>query len=295
MASSSSGSKPDHVVRRRRRRHGRSRRLVASLFASLVAFCLAVPAFALEAAAPPPAAPPGTGDLGTATVARIVDARTLLLDDGRTLHLAGIELPGADLPVPPMAHRRGDGALDDAALAALGALVAGKPVSLRAAGPAADRHGRLVAHLVVDGTWVEADLVARGLARVRSRADDRAAIAPLLQLEAAARQEKRGLWADRAYAVRDADDAAHYAGSFQIVEGTVVDTAYVDGQVYVHFGADWHDSFSLRLDSEARRLCRAAGFDPRALKGRHVRVRGFIDGVTRPVMAVTHPEQIELL
>lgn len=241
-----------------------------------------------------PAEPAGTDRLGVALAVRLVDSRDVLLDDGRTVRLAGIEPAGADLPAGG-ARRHGEAALDEAAHAALDALVTGRQVTLRAAGAPVDRHGRLLAHLVVEGRWVEAELLARGLARVRSRADDRAGVAQMLAIEDRARRDQIGLWAARAYAVRPADDAARYAGTFQIVDGTVVDTATVDGTIYVHFGADWRDSFSLRIAGDAKRLCRAAGLDPRTLNGRHVRVRGFIDGVTRPVMEVTHPEQIELL
>lgn len=294
MARSSTGSTPEAPARDRRR-------AARSLFV-LAVLCLVAPGGALADAVPPgstdasalPAEPVGTDPLGTATVVKLVDVRDVLLDDGRTVRLAGVEPAGADLP-PGVARRRGEAALDEAALAAMGALVTGKRVTLRAAGTPVDRHGRLVAHLLVDGHWVEAELLARGLARVRSRADDRAAVAQMLAIEDRARQDRLGLWAERAYDVRPAEDAARYAGTFQIVDGTVVDTATVEGAVYVHFGADWRDSFSLRIAGDAKRLCRAAHLDPRSLKGRRIRVRGFIDGVTRPVMDVTHPEQIELL
>lgn len=241
----------------------------------------------LPAMAPAPA---GTTLLGTASIVRLNDDWTMQLDDGRTARLAGIELPGAGQRL-----RGADPALARAAVAALDALVRGKSVELRSAGNPTDRHGRVVAHIVVDGQWVEAALLRLGLARVHSQADNRAGVAEMLTVEATARRGAIGLWADRAYAVRPAGDAGFYAGTFQILDGTVVDAALVDGQVYVHFGADWHSSFSLHLAGDARRLCRAAGLDPMTLARRHVRVRGFIDGTTRPVMEITHPEQIELL
>lgn len=249
----------------------------------------AVPAAAADSE-PSATWPPGTTLLGTAAVIRLNDDGTMQLGDGRTARLAGIDLAGAAL------HMRGvDPALARAAAAAIDGLVRGKNVELRSAGNPADRHGHVVAHIVVDGQWVEAALLRLGLARVHSLADNRAGVAEMLAIEAAARGAGIGLWADRAYAVRPPGEAAVYAGTFQILDGTVVDTALVDGQVYVHFGADWHNSFSLHLGGDAWRLCRAAGLDPVRLARRHVRVRGFIDGVTRPVMEITHPEQIELL
>ena len=43
------------------------------------------------------------------------------------------------------------------------------------------------------------------------------------------------------------------------------------------------------------KLCRDAGLDPMALKGKRILVRGFIDGKVHPTIAITFPEQIELL
>jgi endonuclease YncB( thermonuclease family) len=237
---------------------------------------------------------PGTEPLGSATIVGPIEVRSLHLDDGRVLRLAGIDVAGADQPPGP-SRRPAGAALCVGAVAALSAMVLGKTVELRSAGNPTDRHGRVVAHVVVDGQWVEAELLKRGLARVHSVADNRAGVPEMLAIEDAARRGGVGIWADRAYAVRPADDAGRYAGSFQIVDGTIVKTGSADGQVYLDFGADWHSAFSAHLTAEVRRLCQAAGLDPRKLDGKHVRVRGFIDGTNHPVIDVTHPEQIELL
>ncbi len=125
--------------------------------------------------------------------------------------------------------------------------------------------------------------------------DNRRGVAEMLAREDRARQARRGIWRDRFYAVRAADDAGRYAGSFQIVEGTAVDTAMVEGQLFINFGGDWRTAFSLRLPPDALRLFRAEGVDAAALKGARLRVRGWVRGSERPIIDVTHPEQIERL
>jgi hypothetical protein len=49
------------------------------------------------------------------------------------------------------------------------------------------------------------------------------------------------------------------------------------------------------LPGDGVKLCRDAGLDPMALKGKRILVRGFIDGNVHPIIAINFPEQIELL
>jgi endonuclease YncB( thermonuclease family) len=236
-------------------------------------------------------APAGLADGGTGEVREVVDGETVTLADGRSLRLVGIEVPAA----AGAARGRRQAAAAGEAQAALGELVLGETVALRFAGNPVDRHGRVTAHLFVGKLWVQGELLSRGLARVRSFADNRAAVPEMLALERRARRARRGLWADPAYAVRRPEEAGRYAGSFQVVEGRLVDGASVQGQVYLNFAEDWRNTLSLRLAGDATRLFRGTGLDPLALAHDRVRVRGWISGGSRPVLEVTHPEQIERL
>lgn len=224
--------------------------------------------------------PGGTVELGT-----VIDGETLALADGRELRLAGIETPGAAM--------RGEAALARRAKETLAKLVAGARLELRYGGAETDRHGRVVAQLFAGGRWVQRELLRRGLARVHGSADARTGLAAMLAVEAAARKARRGIWRRPFFAVRTPDEAARDAGSFQIVEGTVTETAFVAGSARLNFGPDWHTAFSLRIGADALKLCRAGGLDPMKLQGARLRVRGFIDGTRRPTIEVTFPEQIE--
>jgi endonuclease YncB( thermonuclease family) len=87
--------------------------------------------------------------LGTATVAAVLDGGTLMLDDGRELRLAGVEIAA--------------GSRD-----ALQALVAGRPLRLERLGPEQDRYGRLVAFAFAgdSGQSLQSALLEQGRARV---------------------------------------------------------------------------------------------------------------------------------
>ena len=227
-----------------------------------------------------------------ALVAGIVDGDTVVLDDGREVRLVGIQAP--KLPLGRKNFTKWP--LADRAREALTALVLGREVTLAYGGQRVDRHGRQLAHLVLPGgVWVQRILLTRGLARVYSFPDNRALAAEMLDAEGAARKARRGIWASGFYAIRQAEDTAADIGTFQLVEGVVLEAARVRGTIYLNFGADWHTDFTIVIGSKARRMFEAAGIDPLALAGRRVRIRGWLDKRNGPMIAATHPEQIEVL
>jgi micrococcal nuclease len=216
---------------------------------------------------------------GPVTLAAVIDGTTISLTGGQVLRLASIDTPGG----APQTR------------AALSRLVTGRRLELRYAGARTDRHERVVAELFANGQWVERELVRDGAARVHGTSDNRLGLGELLADEAQARKDRRGLWRLARFAVRDASEAAHDAGTWQIVEGTVAEALRQEGGVQLIFGPDRATAFRVSLDRAALALCRTAGLDPFALAGKAIRVRGFIDGTTRPTLTVTFPEQIERL
>src|SRR5262249_27897096 len=139
------------------------------------------------------------------------------------------------------------------------------------------------------------EMLRRGLVRVHTTAEDRSRALEMLEIEAAARRARRGIWRDPYYAVRRPEEAGRFVESFQLVEGQVATADRVKGDLVLNFGPDWHTAFALRIPHAARPLFAVAALDPTALAGRHVRVRGWIGWDRRPIAEATHPEQIEVL
>ncbi|WP_247890971.1 thermonuclease family protein [Azospirillum aestuarii] len=226
-------------------------------------------------------------------VAAVTDGATLLLEDGRSLRLAGIE-PAA----PPMGAEPGDHwPLAEAARQALTELAVGQRLTVRGEART-DRHGRLLAQLVRgDGLWLQGELLARGLARVHTRPDARALAREMLAAEAGARAAERGIWRTRAYALRAADPEAlrRDRDSFQIVEGRVLRVSKAGGDAYLDFGEDWRTDVTVHIGRAAFPAFVAAGIDPLSYEGRVVRVRGWVGLRAGPLIEATHPEQIERL
>lgn len=243
---------------------------------------LLLPALMLAAPAP---ADEATGGL----VAAVIDGDTLDLADGRRLQLAGILAPGADDTLAVTARD------------ALAAVAAGRPVVFAFGPRHMDRHGRLPVQVWLAtaaggrGDWLQGRLLDAGLARVATTLDTRDLAAEMLRLEAAARAARRGLWADRAYAVLSADDAVKGLNGFRIVEGRVVTAAVRRGRGYLNFGADYRTDFTLGFDADALRLLKEAGLSPASYEGIRLRVRGWLRWFDGPFIDVTHPEQIEVL
>lgn len=226
------------------------------------------------------------------TVGSIVDGDTVLLQSGVQVRLVGIQAP--KLPL----GRRGFKAwpLADEAKAALARLTSDRAVTLSYGGRKSDRHGRLLAHLTTpDGRWVQGALLRGGMARVYTFPDNRGRAGEMLALEQQARKAKRGIWANAFYRLRAADDLRRDIGTFQLIEGTVVNTAVVRGRAYLNFGENWRTDFTISISPKWLRRQWKDGPPIANYEGRKVRVRGWLKSFNGPAIEATHPEQIEIL
>jgi micrococcal nuclease len=252
------------------------------LAVTLCGVFLAAPALAMPL-------PDCAGEIAVAKahVARVEQDGALVLDDGHAVVLEGIRLPGVDRPVTPVAQR---------ALQALRQLAVGTSLVLTSTPPRQDRYGRIRVQ-AFDHAWLQVALLERGLARVEI-APDREECAPdLYEAEARARAASSGLWVLPQYAVKQSVSlTANLAGSFQLVEGKVVNVGVHDGRAFLDFNDDYRQGFSATIAPEDRKAFRKAGFALEDLAGRHVRLRGVIQAFGgRPEIALSNPYQIEIL
>jgi micrococcal nuclease len=239
----------------------------------------------------------GLRDGPKGSVTQVVDGDTVLLDNGLVVRLIGIQAPHLSL---------GREELDDwpkgpDAKAALEAITLNKPVLLRYGGADRDRHGRTLAQLyLTDGsnTWVQAEMLKAGMARVYSFPDNRACLDELFATEGRARLGSLGIWGDPYYRVRRAErpaDLATLEGHYELIEGRVLKAEKAGALVYLNFGRSYKEDFTAVIDAKALRLFADAKLDPLTLGGALVRVRGWIELRDGPRVTITHPEQIEVL
>ncbi|MGI8524991.1 MAG: thermonuclease family protein [Pseudolabrys sp.] len=216
------------------------------------------------------------------------DGRTLVLEDGREVRLAGIE-------VPPLESSAGA-----QAKAALQGLISGKMLTFKAAAATHDRYGRLVA-LAFDGDQsIQNAMLAGGFAQVSSQVYGLAGncTRELLNLEQQARDNGRGMWSSADAGPLPAAQAQAIAarrGHFALVEGQVLSVRESGSTIYLNFGRRYTRDFSVTILRRNQRVFSAVlGIDPKQLEGRRIRVRGVIEQRGGPIMEASRPEQIEL-
>jgi micrococcal nuclease len=237
-------------------------------------------------------------DRETATVATVEDGETLKLTDGRVVRLVGIKAP-----MPPLGWRGDDPwPLVDAARDALSRLATGAEVELGFGGRRADRHDQLLAQvfLIKDGErlWLQEKMVAKGLARIYSLADNRACIGELLEAETKARDKRLGMWGSWAYRIQAAEDLERLdrlMHTYQLVEGRIVAVGEGRAWIYLNFAEDWRRDFTIGVARKNVAAFADAGIDLKNLAGKTVRVRGWLQWRNGPMIEATHPEQLELL
>jgi hypothetical protein len=243
---------------------------------------LASPAFAVTV---PDCA--GQVEIAHARIIRVEKNGALILNDGRAVMLEGVRLPLADGGPP---------ALADDALSALRALATAEPLTLAAVPPKEDRYDRVRVQAFGD-SWIQTELLRRGLARVAIAPDRSECAADLYKAEKEARSARRGLWAFPAMAIRRADGVTTPdEGRFLLVQGKVANSAEHDGRVFLDFSSDYRHGFSATIAPDDRRAFRNTNPPPDQLAGRTVRLRGVVEEFNgKPEIALSNPAQIELL
>jgi micrococcal nuclease len=168
----------------------RARRLVLAL---LLAAAAALGGAAVARRGAGPGSSPGRGGvpgLRVATVARVIDGDTIVLDDGEHVRYIGMDTPESVRPDTPVQCWAERASRDNARL------IDGVRVRLRYDAEREDRYGRTLAYVyrARDGLFVNADLVRRGDARVMTIPPNTEHVGLFRRLATRARSRSRGLW-----------------------------------------------------------------------------------------------------
>jgi len=226
-------------------------------------------------------------------VARVISGQSFTLQDGRTVRLGSIDAPRMayqDIHAEPLAK---------AARNALAFLIQDRPLHFEEAAP--DRYDRLKAQVYAQAdsgekpVWIQGAMIQQGYARVHTWPDNKAHATTLLRMEDQARAARLGIWAEAYYAVRNPQTVGASVGSFQIVQGRIVDAAVVRKRVYLNFGADWREDFTISIAPKDIRAFERAGIHLPGLSGVSVRARGLIRTLNGPILYLDHPEALEIL
>jgi hypothetical protein len=221
-------------------------------------------------------------------IKKVVDQSALLSDTGDIYSLTGLDIPD-DNDTAPKTQKR------------LAELTEGKKCTLYQT--RSEKIGRLnrmnqiVAHFTCgkNDEWIQGTLIAEGLARVRTTPENEDQAAAMLALEQQARDKKIGLWALPMNAVLTPVNAAQRMNSFGIIQGKVYAASQNRNAIFLNFTADWKTDFSIGIPSTLRKDFSKLRIDPMSLKGKTVRVRGWIRSYNGPYIELDHAEQLEIL
>jgi len=231
----------------------------------------------------------------TRSVVRVIDAETVLLDDRQEVRLIGALAPRS----PDLSPQAQPWRPEEAATAALRALVLGRSVSLATSGRLVDRYGRRLAHLFVEQAgervWVQGELLVAGHARAYGLPGSYACMPEMLAHERVARQAGGALWGNAAYAVRSARrtrELMRRRNSYEIVVGTIAKVAVTKARSYINFGADWRGDFTAGIEGRVLRANPEWAKTLSSLEGKRVEVRGWIQYRNGPYIDIEDPSQI---
>ena len=223
------------------------------------------------------------------SVVSLPDARTVVLADGRQVRPAGLEsfallqVAGADA--------------DEALAAGLRTLLGGSSVAVVPVSAKADRHGRIPALLFLpDGPLVQEILASGGLAIAWTGEADLPCFNRILAAEDIGRRSHAGRWGGDLAQLPEATPAAlhPFVGGFAVFEGKVATVGARPARTYLNFGGRWAEDVTVTVSARDRE---AFGGEAalKALAGRRVRVRGFVEDHGGPAVAVRSPAQLEVL
>jgi hypothetical protein len=145
---------------------------------------------------------------------------------------------------------------------------------------------------------VQHELVANGHALVSPLLQPATCRIYLRNAEREARAGGLGLWGDPYHVLKlsaNAGDVLAEQGRFGLVRGKVTSVRESGGLVYLNFGQRWPERFTVTLHKRSEGMFAGAGLTPKALTGRNIEVRGWIEERGGPAIEVTRPEQIEIV
>ncbi len=257
------------------------------LLAPVVCLLLADAFFPAQNALADAPAQPGCSASGGMRVefASAVSASSFRARDGHEIRLAGVIGPGEDgSPATPEVLA--------AARSTLAAALEGRELRLVAL-DIPDRYQRITAQLFAGGTWVQQNLLRQGLVRADPGRMAGLCNAPLYAAEHEAMDARAGHWGDGRFAVKTPDDVTKSAGRFEMVEGEVWRSRDLRGRQIIEFRNA--SSFEVVVQSQAVRALRLTRVDLGRLRGKTIRVSGWIGLDDRPVMEISTAAALEVI
>ena len=232
---------------------------------------------------------------GRFAVTQVISPHVISLNDGRLITLTGLD-------IPDLWHKDGPGPYAEAAKRVVTDMLLGEDVRVyltqNKKRGRTNRMGHHIAHLerAEDGAWVQGSLILLGLARVKTSKENTDMAVQMLALENESRKVKAGIWVDPVYRILTPPELdKSKLNRFQIVQGRVRSVSQNKSRIYLNFGDNWRDDFTITIAPESRKIFNKAGIDPLGWNDAVIRTRGWLEFYNGPNLEVTHPAQIQII
>lgn len=222
------------------------------------------------------------------TVEKIIKADTVRLTNGKIFKLDNIRVP---IQLDAVAIKYLEDTLLDKKV---GFYIVGEDPVARA-----DRFGHTLSHFVTeDGSWIQSQMIARGLGWVSGSATSRDLILPLYKHEDLARSQGLGMWSRPEFAVRDNDTIHENTyNSYQVYQGKLKALRTKGDYVFFNFGDNPQTDFTVSFNKKDMKPFKMRSgthsYTPVELVGHTLRVRGWVEENGGPMMVLEYHEQLE--
>ncbi|MEM8833726.1 MAG: thermonuclease family protein [Pseudomonadota bacterium] len=231
----------------------------------------------------------------TGRVDKIIDGLTFTLKDGTVVRLASIDIPDR--------YERQNNLYEQAVVTILKDLFkSGTKVHLFQTRSSKEgrrnRMGHRLAHVVTDddNIWIQGQLLQEGLAHVYNDPDQDELLAELLEAELKSMRAQNGIW-DRSspYFLRTPDQLDVSQDEFVVVQATPKKVATVRNNVYLNFGQNWKNDFTVMITPDQRKKLARNGVDPLSLANQPLRVRGWLREYNGPFIELEDIGHLQVL
>lgn len=227
----------------------------------------------------------------TLHVRHVIDGDTVIATTGEKIRYLGIDAPEMVSEKNPAQYFAEESKMTNKKL------VEGKIIKLEFDVEKTDRHGRLLAYVFLkDGTFVNTKLIEEGSARSYFIPPNIKYYAQFKKTEIEAMKNRKGVWneSDSLTPIFHIE-AIRHIGKFRFVEGIVRNSRKTENGVYLNFGDNPDEDFSVIIFKSDYQRFQEKGINPASYyTGKKVVVYGKIKLYRGAEIVVSFPEDIKV-
>ncbi|MFK8078564.1 MAG: thermonuclease family protein [Granulosicoccus sp.] len=221
------------------------------------------------------------------TVERVSDGDTIVLRDRRRIRLIGVNTLELNARFAP------DKRWAEIATQRLEALIGSKPITLAIGHDEFDRHGRTLAHLVLnDGSIAAHKLIQQGLGLAVTVGANTRCFEVFHTAETQAREARIGIWQTPGKWQNNKAVLSHRDRGFQLITSVVTSVELKKNKLQMTL----KNGLAVKFDKHWSGIKNSTVESVRDLVGRKVELRGWVGGSAgKPVVTLSHPANLKIL